>query len=65
MKKFCEAMKSDKKLAESVVLSFTPMHREISQNPKITVGITGVRHIQKAGGLAVWPVFYLSKEQVT
>ena len=36
----------------------------ITSNPRIMIGITGVRHIQRAAGLSVWPVFYMSKEQV-
>ena len=59
-----EAMKNGEVSAKSVSLPFTPMNRVICHNPKIVIGISGVRHIQRAGGLAVWPVFYLSKDQV-
>ena len=34
-------------------------------NPQVTVGITGLRHIQKAGGLSTWPVIYMKKEHVS
>ena len=64
MRKFIEAMKERNVTPESVSLPFIPMSRVISQNPKITIGISGVRHIQRAGGLAVWPVFFFTKEQV-
>ena len=62
MKKFIESMRKGDD--ESIILPFTPMEKEICANPRITVGISSVRHIQKAGGLAVWPVFYVAKEQV-
>ena len=64
MQKFINCLKKGEVLDKSVNLPFTPMERLISSNPRICVGISGVRHIQKAGGLAVWPVFYMSKDQV-
>ena len=64
MKKFNESMKKGEIDPANVTLPFTPMERVIMKNPRTTLGITGVRHIQKAGGLAVWPVVYLAKEQV-
>ena len=62
MKTFMESLKHGED--DSIVLPFTPMEKEVCKNPRVVVGITGVRHIQKAGGLAVWPVFFISKEQV-
>ena len=62
MKKFMESLKKGED--ESIILPFTPMEKEVCKNPRIRIGISGIRHIQKAGGLAVWPVFYISKEQV-
>ena len=64
MRKFIEALKEGEVCVKTVSLPFTPMHRVISNNPKIIIGISGVRHIQRAGGLSIWPVFYISKEQV-
>ena len=64
MRKFIEALKEKEVAVKSVSLPFTPMHRVISNNPKVIIGISGVRHIQRAGGLSVWPVFYISKDQV-
>ena len=64
MRKFIEALKEKEVAVKSVSLPFTPMHRVISNNPKIIIGISGVRHIQRAGGLSIWPVFYISKDQV-
>ena len=64
MRKFIDALKEGEVGIESVSLPFTPMHRVISSNPKIIIGISGVRHIQRAGGLSLWPVFYISKDQV-
>ena len=64
MRKFIEALKEKEIAVKSVSLPFTPMHRVISNNPKIIIGIRGVRHIQRTGGLSIWPVFYISKDQV-
>ena len=64
MRKFIEALKTGEVPVKSVSLPFTPMHRVICSNPKIIIGISGVRHIQRAGGLSIWPVFYISKDQV-
>ena len=64
MRKFVEALENGEVTPQSVSLPFTPMNKTISNNPKVVIGISGVRHLQRAGGLAVWPVFYLSKEQV-
>ena len=62
MKKFMENMKQGED--DSIVLPFAPMEKEVCKNPRVMVGISGIRHIQRAGGLAVWPVFFISKEQV-
>ena len=62
MKKFVESLKKGED--DSIILPFTPMEKEVCKNPRVKIGISGIRHIQKAGGLAVWPVFYISKEQV-
>ena len=62
MKKFMESLKKGDN--DSIVLPFAPMEKEVCKNPRVKIGISGIRHIQRAGGLAVWPVFYISKEQV-
>ena len=62
MKKFMETLKKGEN--DSLKLPFAPMEKEVCKNPRILIGITGIRHIQKAGGLAVWPVLFISKEQV-
>ena len=64
MRKFIDALKDGEVPLDSVSLPFTPMHRVICSNPKIIIGISGVRLIQKAGGLSLWPVFYITKDQV-
>ena len=64
MKKFIEAVKNKEVDLEHISLPFVPMSKSVSTNPLIRLGITGVRHLQRAGGLAVWPVFYLSQVQV-
>ena len=64
MKKFIEAVRNKKVDLEHISLPFVPMSKAVSTNPLIRLGITGVRHLQRAGGLAVWPVFYLSQVQV-
>ena len=63
MKKFIEAFKN-KVSSQSVSLPFAPMSKVIASNPRIVIGVSGVRHIQRAAGLSVWPVFYVSKDQV-
>ena len=64
MRKFISAIKNGEVTTDLITLPFAPMSKTFSYNPKITVGITGVRYIQRAEGLAVWPVFYICKEQV-
>ena len=64
MKKFIEAFKNKEVLSRSVSLPFAPMSKVIASNPRMVIGVSGVRHIQRAAGLSVWPVFYVSKEQV-
>ena len=64
MKKFIEAFKNKEVSSRSVSLPFAPMSKVIASNPRIVIGVSGVRHIQRAAGLSVWPVFYVSKEQV-
>ena len=63
MKKFIEAFKNKEVTTQSVSLPFTPMSKVIASNPRIVIGVSGVRHIQCATGQSVWPVFYVSKEQ--
>ena len=65
MKKFLKAFQKDEVDEEAVSLPFSPMQKQVCSNPKIVIGMTGVRHVQKQGGLGVWPVFYLMKEQVS
>ena len=64
MKKFIEALKSKYLSLATASLPFALMSKVIASNPRIMIGVTGVRHIQRAAGLSVWPVFYMSKEQV-
>ena len=64
MKKFIEAFKNKEVSSRSVSLPFAPMSKVIASNPRMVIGVSGVRHIQRAAGLSVWPVFYVSKEQV-
>ena len=64
MKKFIEALKNKEVSLPMVSLPFAPMSKVIASNPRIMIGVTGVRHIQRTAGLSVWPVFYMSKEQV-
>ena len=63
MKKFIEAFKNKEVSSQSVSLPFAPMSKVVASNPRIVIGISAVRHIQRAAGLSVWPVFYVSKEQ--
>ena len=64
MKKFIEALRNKEVDLEHISLPFVPMSKSVSMNPLIRLGITGVRHLQRAGGLAIWPVFYISQVQV-
>ena len=64
MKKFIEAFKDKEVSSQSVSLPFAPMSKVITSNPRIVIGLSGVRHILRAAGLSVWPVFYVSKDQV-
>ena len=64
LKKFIELIK--KVLGEkSVSLPVKPMYKVVYLNPQVTVGITGLRHVKKAGGLSTWPVIYMKKEHVS
>ena len=64
MKKFIELLRN-KEIDEKIVsLPIRPMSVKASTNPPTTIGVTGLRYIQKGGGVAVWPVFYIEKEQV-
>ena len=65
MKKFIEALKKKEMPSQSVSLPFAPMSKVVASNPRIVIGISGVRHIQHTAGLSVWPVFYVSKEQAS
>ena len=64
LKKFIELIKNKKVDERSVSLPIKPMYKVV-HNPQVTVGITGLRHIQKAGGLSTWPVIYMKKEHVS
>ena len=64
MKKFIEALRNKEVDLEHISLPFVPMSKSVSTNPLIQMGIMGVRHLQRAGGLAVWPVFYISQVHV-
>ena len=61
MKKFIEAFKNKEVSSQSVSLPFALMSKVIASNPRIVIG---VRHIQHAAGLSMWPVFYVSKDLV-
>ena len=65
LKKFIELIKNKKVDEKSVSLPIKPMYKVVYLNPQVTVGITGLRHIQKAGGLSTWPVIYMKKEHVS
>ena len=65
LKKFIEPIKNKKVDERSVSLPIKPMYKVVYLNPQVTVGITGLRHIQKAGGLSTWPVIYMKKEHVS
>ena len=65
LKKFIELMKNKKVDEKSVSLPIKPMYKVVYLNPQVTVGITGLRHIQKAGGLSTWQVIYMKKEHVS
>ena len=65
MKKFIDVFKTDKVDEKMVSLPIKPMYKIICLNPQMTVGITGLRCIQKiGGGLNVWPIVYIKKEYV-
>ena len=64
LKKFIELIKNKKVDEKSVSLPIKPMYKVAYLNPQVTVGITGLRHIQKAGGLSTWLVIYMKKEHV-
>ena len=64
-KKFIELIKNKKVDEKSVSLPIKPMYQVVYLNPHVTVGITGLRHIQKAGGLSTRPVIYMKKEHVS
>ena len=64
-KKFNELIKNKKVDEKSISLPIKPMYKVVYLNPQVTVGITGLRHIQKAGGLSTWPVIYMKKEHVS
>ena len=65
LKKFIELIKTKKVDEKSISLPIKPMYKEVYLNPQVTVGIMGLRHIQKAGGLSAWPVIYVKKEHVS
>ena len=65
LKKFIELIKNKKVDEKSVSLPIKPMYKVVYLNPPVIVGITGLRHIQKAGGLSTWPVIYMEKEHVS
>ena len=65
LKKFIELIKNKKVEEKSVSLPIKPMYKVVYLNPQVTVGITGLGHIQKAGGLSTWPVIYMKKEHVS
>ena len=65
LKKFIELIKTKKVDEKSISLPIKPMYKVVYLNPQVTVGITGLRHIQKAGGLSAWPVIYVKKEHLS
>ena len=65
LKKFIEVIKNKKVDEKSVSLPVKPMYKVVYLNSQVTVGITGLRHIQKAGGLSTWPVIYMKKEHAS
>ena len=50
LKKFIELIKTKKVDEKSISLPIKPMYKVVYLNPQVTVGITGLKHIQKAGG---------------
>ena len=62
LKKFIELIKNKKVDERSISLPIKPMYKVVYQ---VTVGITGLRHTQGAGGLSTWPVIYMKKEHVS
>ena len=65
LKKFIELIKTKKVDEKSISLPIKPMYTAVYLNPQMTVGIRGLRHIQKAGGLSALPVIYVKKEHVS
>ena len=47
-KKFIDLIKNKKVDEKSVSLPIKPMYKVVYLNPQVTVGITGLRHIQKS-----------------
>ena len=65
MKKFIDVIRSGEVNEKLVSLPIKPMYKIVCLNPQMTVGITGLRCIQKfGGGLNVWPIIYVKKEFV-
>ena len=66
LKKYIE-MFNKKQIDEKLVtLPIKPMYKIVALNPQMTVGITGLRCIQKGGfGLSMWPIVYIKKEHVS
>ena len=61
MKKFIEIMNLSK-IDEKPI---KPMYKVVTMNPQVSVGLTRLRCILKAGGgLAMWPIVYIKKEHV-
>ena len=50
MKKFIEAFKNKEVSSQSVSLPFAPMSKVIGSNPRIVIGVSGVRHIPACRG---------------
>ena len=48
LKKFIELIKNKKVDETSVSLPIKPMYKVVYLNPQVTIGITGLRHIQKS-----------------
>ena len=57
MKNLIEALKNKVVTLSSINLPFAPMSKVIASNPRIMIGVTNVRHIQRADSLSVWPCF--------
>ena len=65
LRKFIEVLSNEEVDEKSVSLPIYPMSKVVINNPQVTVGISGIRHIQRGGGLALWPVLYIKKEHVS